>query len=78
MRGARRKRREREAELDAQGAAAMADVTCPRCGNTYDGQAALQIHREGGRCLPGDVYGQLVRLPDGRYGRRWRHPEIRS
>jgi hypothetical protein len=74
MEGARRKRREQAAELDTAAAEAMADVAC-RCG-TYEGRAAHTIAHDNGRCAPPGAYGQLVQLKDGRWGQRWRHPEI--
>jgi hypothetical protein len=82
MRGDRRKRREQHAELEGRMAEALADVTCDSCGGVYEG-SAYQVHREDlgrGRveCLPGDARGQLVKLGGGRWGQRWRHPEISS
>lgn len=75
MRGDRRKRRE-QAEAQAGAVAlALADVTC-RCGRVLEGQAAYAIHADSG-CEHPEAFGQLVRLPDGRFGQRWKHPEIR-
>jgi hypothetical protein len=84
MRGFRRLRRAgeritvssaRERQLLAQ---AMADITCT-CGRTFEGgTGAFTIHRDMGRCLPGDAFGQLVQLRDGRWSERWRHPEVRE
>jgi hypothetical protein len=76
MRGARRQRREQDAELEGRMAAALADVPCSRCGRVFEGQAAHTIGHEHGRCLPDGAYGQLVKLRDGRWGQRWKHPEI--
>lgn len=36
---------------------------CPDCGNLYIG-SAFTVHRDDGRCLRGDCYGQLE-LVDG-------------
>jgi hypothetical protein len=70
MRGRRRQRRQVLAE-------AAADVECTGCGRRFEGLAAFQVHADG-RCLPDGAYGQLVRLPDGRWSERWRHPEVRD
>lgn len=75
MRGDRRKRREQLAELEAAAAEALADVACSRCGRTFEGRAAYTIHDDHGRCLPGEAYGQLVELEDGRWAERWRYPD---
>jgi len=53
----------------------LADQQC-RCGAVLEGQSALAIHADSG-CDHPEAFGQLVRLPDGRYGQRCRHPEIR-
>jgi len=76
MRGERQKRRKTAADQSADIAAALADVTCS-CGNVYEGQSAYQVHRDDRiGCLSGDARGQLVRLKDGRWGQRGRHPEL--
>ena len=80
--GLRRKRREAVTAESAAIAAVLADVTCSQCSAVFEGQSAYTVHREDlgrGRveCLSGDARGQLVRLKDGRWGQRWRHPEIR-
>jgi hypothetical protein len=69
MRGRRRHRREVLAE-------AAADVECTSCSRRFEGQAAFQVHHDNGQCLPDGAYGQLVRLRDGRWAERWRHPQI--
>jgi len=76
MRGARARRREEQAGLRSEIARVLADVTCGSCGRTFEGQAAYTVHDEHGQCLAGDAHGQLVQLEDGRWGTRWRHPEI--
>jgi hypothetical protein len=75
MRGDRRKRRGQLAALEAAAAEAMADVTCARCGRVFEGRAAHTIHDDRGQCLPGEAYGQLVELKDGRWAERWRYPD---
>jgi len=59
MRGARRQRREDAEAL----AGAIADVQrarrCADCGRVFLGSSAFTVHRDGGRCLPGDAHGQL-------------------
>ena len=76
MRGERRKRREQLAELQSQMAQALADVTCPRCGRVLEGRSAYTIHADSG-CEHPEGFGQLVQLKDGRWGQRWKHPELR-
>jgi hypothetical protein len=49
--------------LDEAIAAARAPRSCHRCGRLFLG-SAHDVHQDGGRCLPGDCYGQLV-LVDG-------------
>jgi hypothetical protein len=39
-------------------AAAQRPRSCPACGHLYIGNA-FTVHRDGGRCLTGDAYGQL-------------------
>lgn len=74
MKGSRRQRREEDDRRAAEAAAVAADVTCPDCGRVFAGAAALAIGHDQGRCLPDEAYGQLVRLPGGRWAERWRHP----
>jgi hypothetical protein len=76
MRGDRRKRREAITAGSAAIAAVLADVACPRCPAVLQGRAAYTIHADAG-CEHPEAFGQLVRLPDGRYGQRYRHPELR-
>ena len=42
-------------------AAATAPKSCQQCGGLFIG-SALAVHLDGGRCLPGDAYGQLVQV----------------
>jgi hypothetical protein len=42
-------------------AAATAPRSCPACGRLFIGPA-FTVHRDCGRCLPGDAYGQLVQV----------------
>jgi hypothetical protein len=74
MKGDRRRRR----ELAGQAAHALRDIECTSRGRVHEGEAAHAIHSDRGACLPPGAYGQLVRLRDGRWGERWRHPEIRA
>jgi len=74
--GDRRKRREAAGAEAAAVAAVLADVACPRCPAVLEGLAAWTIHADAG-CGHPEAFGQLVRLPDGRFGQRWRHPGIR-
>lgn len=73
MRGDRRRRR----EMAEEAAKALRSVECSSCGRVHEGEAAHAIHSEHGVCLPAGAHGQLVQLRDGRWGLRWRHPEIR-
>jgi hypothetical protein len=66
----------RQAEMAEAIDQTMADVLCRACGQILEGQSALRIHTDSG-CEHPEAYGQLVRLPDGRYGQRHKHPEIR-
>lgn len=73
MKGARRQRR----EMAEQAAQALRSIECSSCGRVHEGEAAHAIHSEHGVCLSAGAHGQLVQLRDGRWGLRWRHPEIR-
>jgi len=72
--GDRRKRREAADAAARAIAEAVRNIEC-RCGRILEGEAAYAIHTDAG-CDHPEAFGQLVRLPDGRFGQRYRHPEI--
>jgi len=75
--GERRKRRAADEAAARAIAETLRNVECSSCGRIFEGEAAHVIGHEDGRCLPDGAYGQLVRLKDGRWGQRYRHPEVR-